>query len=108
MLLIDSLYVGLQSVGRGYKLLNPGLTFKIIGIIQEIMRKILFIQLNMLTWLINQACLVIQKLCWCCWRRISHSWALRTRIGVCRLLEIGMLNPDIIRNNSKRISTIMI
>ena len=51
MHLIDSLYVGLQCVCRGYKLLNPGQTFDIIGIIQDIMRIIVFIELNMLTWL---------------------------------------------------------
>ncbi len=46
-----SLYVGLQCVGRGYKLLDPGQTFKIIGIIQEIMRIIVFVLQSMLTWL---------------------------------------------------------
>ncbi len=42
MHLIDLLYVGLQCVGRGYKLLKPGQTFEIIGIIQEIMRIIVY------------------------------------------------------------------
>ncbi len=51
MHLIDSLYVGLQCVGRGYKLLNPGQTFVITGIIQEIMCILVLVQLNMLTWL---------------------------------------------------------
>ncbi len=55
MHLIDSLYVGMQpechGIGRGYKLLNPGQTFKKKGIIQEIMRIIVLVQLNMLTWL---------------------------------------------------------
>jgi hypothetical protein len=32
-------------------MLNPGQKFKIIGIIQEIMRIIVLIQLNMLAWL---------------------------------------------------------
>ena len=32
-------------------LLNPRQTFEIIGIIQEIMRIIVLVQLNMLTWL---------------------------------------------------------
>jgi hypothetical protein len=41
----------LQCVGRGYKLLNPGQKFKIRGIIQEIMRIIVLVQLNMLAWL---------------------------------------------------------
>ena len=49
--LIGSLYVGLQCIGRGYKLLNPGLTFKIIGIIHEIMRIIVFVWLNLLALL---------------------------------------------------------
>jgi hypothetical protein len=31
--LIDSFYVGLQCVGLGYELLNPGQTFKKISII---------------------------------------------------------------------------
>ncbi len=117
--LIDSSYVGLQCKGWGYKLLNPERTFKIIGIIQEIMCIILFyqVQLNMFTWLQNTSVPgqpKASRLCWCCWRLISHRWAHRTRIGGCRLLEIGMQNPDIIRiwfrnlNNSKIISIIVI
>jgi hypothetical protein len=55
MHIIDSLYVDMQPecIGRDYKLLNPGQTFKKIGIIQEIMRIIVLVQLNMLpvTWL---------------------------------------------------------
>jgi hypothetical protein len=43
--------VGLQCVGRGYRLLNHGQTFKIIGIIQEIMRIIVFVHLNRWIWL---------------------------------------------------------
>jgi hypothetical protein len=49
--LIDLLYVGLQCVSRGYKLLNLRQTFEILGIIQEIIRRIVLVQLNMLTWL---------------------------------------------------------
>ncbi len=45
------LYVSLQCVGQGYKLLNPRQTFEIIGIIQEIMHIIVLVLLNMLTWL---------------------------------------------------------
>jgi hypothetical protein len=36
---------------RGYKLLNPGQKFKIIGIIKEIMCIIVLVQPNMLAWL---------------------------------------------------------
>jgi hypothetical protein len=35
---------------QGYKLLNPGQTFKIVGIIQEVMCTIVLVQLKMLTW----------------------------------------------------------
>ena len=93
--LIGSLYVGLQCIGRGYKLLNPGLTFKIIGIIHEIMRIIIvFVWLNM-SALLHKASLPGHP------RLISHLWVHRTTIGVCQLLKNGMQNPDIIRNNSK-------
>ncbi len=51
ILSIDFLYLGLQCIGRGYKLLNPGQKFKIIGIIQEIMSIIVLVQLNRLAWL---------------------------------------------------------
>ncbi len=50
-LMLDSLYVGLQCIGRGYEQLNPAQTLKIIGIIQKIMRIIVFVQLKMLTLL---------------------------------------------------------
>ncbi len=40
--LIESLCVGLQCVGRCYKLLNPGITIEIIEIIQDKMRIMLF------------------------------------------------------------------
>ena len=42
--------VGLQCVGRGYRLLNHGQTFKIIGIIQEIMRIIVIVHMNRWSW----------------------------------------------------------
>ena len=51
--LIESLYVVLQCVGRCFKLQNPGHTIEIIGIIQEIMRIIVFFQQNMWVWLHN-------------------------------------------------------
>ena len=51
--LIESLHVVLQCVGRCFKLLNPGQTIEIIGIIQEIMRLIVFFQLNMWVCLPN-------------------------------------------------------
>jgi hypothetical protein len=62
--LIESLYVGLQCVGRCHKLLNPGITIvlEIIEIIQDIMRIILFFQLNMWLGFIMRPCLVIPKL----------------------------------------------
>jgi hypothetical protein len=49
--LIDLLYISLQCVGQGYTLPNPGQKFEIIGIIQEIMHKIVLVQLNMFAWL---------------------------------------------------------
>ena len=49
--LIDSLYIGLQCVSRGYELLNPGQSFEIIRIIHDIMLIIVFFQLKMLSWL---------------------------------------------------------
>ena len=52
--LIESLCVGLQCVGRCYKLLNPGITIEIIEIIQDIMCIILFFQLNIWVWLHNE------------------------------------------------------
>ncbi len=99
------LYVGLQWVlhwvGKCYKLLNPGQTIEIIWIIQDIMRIIVFSQLNMWLCFIKRAWLVIPKLCWHSWTLIGHRSAHWMRIGVLQLLKKGMLNPDIIRNNSK-------
>ena len=82
--LIESLYVGLQCVGRCYKLLNPGITIEIIEIIQDIMRIILFFSWICGLGFIMRACLVIPKLCWRSWTLISHRSAYRTRIGVTR------------------------
>ncbi len=45
--LIESLYVGLLCLCWCYRLLNPGQTIEIIGIIQDIMRIIVFSQLKM-------------------------------------------------------------
>jgi len=49
--LIGSMYNCLQCVGWGCKLLNPGQTFEIIGIIQDIMRIIVLVHLKRWTWL---------------------------------------------------------
>ncbi len=81
-------------------LLNPRQTFEIIGIIQEIMRIIVLVQLNMLTWLHKtslpgrpEALLMLLETCH---SSLPAEWSHRKRIGVCRLLETGMQNTDII------------
>ena len=52
--LIESLHVVIQCVGRCFKLLNPGQIIEIIGIILEIIRIIVFFQLNIWVWLHNE------------------------------------------------------
>ena len=102
------MYVGLQCIGCGCKLLNPGHTFKIIGIIQEIMRIIVFVHLNRWTWLRKESLPGHPKALLPLLDTYSHRSAHRTRIGVCQLLKIGMTKPDIIRINSKIIDIIVI
>ncbi len=99
--LIESLCVGLQCVGRCYKLLNPGITIKIIEIIQDIMRIILFFQLNMWAWLHNASLPGHPKALLALLDTYQSSFCLSDENWRHLLLKIGMWNPDIIRNNSE-------
>ncbi len=53
---MNSLYIGLQNVGRGYVLLNPGQTCEIMSIIEKTMSIIVLGRLGVLTYLDKVSC----------------------------------------------------
>jgi hypothetical protein len=52
------------------------------------MRIIVLVQLKMMTWLHKTTCLVLPLL------MLLETYQSLLRIGVCRLLDIGMQNPN--------------
>ncbi len=67
---------------------------------------IVFIQLEMLTYLVEGSSPVNPKALLALLDTIGHHLVLRTRISACQLLSIGTQTPEIIKNNRKKISII--